>query len=102
MSDAEIKRLIRNLFKAIDSREFQRILPLLTGQATLIIQGRPAVRGRKKIIAALINFGQHFKDTKHWGKRFVIQGKDVAIEGVAKVTVLDGQVLIAPFANFLR
>lgn len=102
MSDAEIKRLIRNLFKAIDSRDFQRILPLLTEHATLFIQGRPAVRGKRKIIVALLNFGKHFKDTKHWGKRFVIKGKDVAIEGVAKVTLPDGQALIAPFANFFE
>ena len=102
MSDAEIRRLIRNLFKAIDSREFETILPLLTEHATLMIQGRPAVRGKRKIIVALLNFGQHFKDTKHWGKRFVIKGKDVAIEGVVKATLLDGQVLIAPFANFFE
>lgn len=97
-----MKDWIRQLFTAIDRRDWEGFPLFFTDNGTFRFGNAPAVSGQDNIRKAVHDFFVKIKDLRHRITGVWEIENTVILEGEVTYTRLDDKVITLPFANILR
>ena len=98
VSDAQ-QALLQDLFAAIDSRDADRFVGFLTGDAVFRFGSAPPVQGRDAVRQAVEGFFGTIAGLSHELRSSLAAGKTVVCEGEVTYTRHDQSTITLPFAD---